>query len=360
MKNFLRNINYILFRILGVTAIIFILSSCASNKIETKGLTALPPPVYGNVQKTKGEQNNSSDTFSYQKDDFRTSDNFQNKAVTVEAKGIGQSEEKALNDALVKAQSKVNGAFLSSVSKLEKETNTVSSGIEKKYSSNKNFKKILNSSTSGFVDNYEIIKPWNRETRQIKIRANITKGEINSLSAMDVIKTRLGFPKFAILIKDENNPNKMDFAAMSSIMHKFRKHGFEFIPNTESAFFLNRLAKIPASILSYEIYKKTGARYIIIGNIRINSPKPTTTGVIVEASMTVEIIDGMKNDVLATFTDSQVGTGISKATAGKSAVKKLLDIAFDKNDIGNEIYNEWAKKLNRFKGLFEEELKNSN
>jgi len=316
--NFRKSITY------TVAALTIAASSGCSIIGGTKGITPLPAPDYA--------------------DDIKSSINNVpvGSTVVVTAQGEGTNQQKAIDNAVENA---VRQAVANLVSALNSYTgnNSIDAAMKKQLT-----EQIVLSSND-LVKKFSVTTPWSDNSNSVNLKTEIsTMTLMKNKIVQDLLKSKLGYPKFAILLKDNTGHPKLNLAAHSLISQRFSKYGFEFIPGTITASYMSQVGKVPTTQLADTIYQKTGAKYLIIGNLTKTEVAKTNEGKSVQLTLDAEVIDGREKKLLTSVSESQTGTGHSAFTAEKSGLKKVLDVAFQKNKIEQDIYNIWLGSLARF------------
>lgn len=306
-----------------------ILGLTGCNSINTQGISALPAP----------EVTTATDN---------TIDITGEKTHAVTARGVGNSAQLAMKNAVESALKDVVSTLVSALNEY-----TGDKAIDDAVMSELT-EAIIQSSMTLLRDS-TITSPWTANNKTVDIQAKVsTSALLKNEIVQDLLKRKLEFPKFAILIKNDSGPAKIDLSAFNSISQRFSKYGFEFIPGTISASYVNLIGKVATIEVAETVYHETGAQYLLIGNLKKSTMSKTNEGQAVAIDLEVEVIDGLNRKLLTSISESQVGTGHSIFSAEKSGLKKVLDLAFGKNKIDQDIYNIWLDSLSRFEKKFEE------
>jgi len=298
----------------------------------TKGITPLPAPNYS-TEVTKGAKTVS-----------------QAATVTVSTRGQGLNQKQAVDNAVDNAVKEVVSTLVSALNKY-----TGDSSIDNAMKTMLTEQVVL--SSQKLVTKHSITTPWSESDQSVNVKTEVsTSALLKNKIILDLLKSKLEYPKFAILVKNNAGQAKMNLAAHNMISQRFSKHGFEFVPGTISASYMNMVGKVATTELADTIYNKTGAQYVIIGNLNKSVPAKTNAGESVQVDLDVEVIDGRNRTLLTSISESQTGTGHSAMSAEKSGLKKVLDRAFLKNNIEQDIYNVWLDSLSRFEKTLNDEF----
>ena len=313
------------------TALLVLLTGC--NTLNgTKGITPLQAPQQIDTNKQSGPEQTVEST---------------RKVVT---RGIGNSQHYAVQNAVNNALESVVATLVSALNKY-----TGDSSIDEEMKDELTKQVLL--STSDLTKKVTIITPWSESSKSVVVETVVsTSALLRNNIIRDLLKQKLGFPKFAVLVKGGTKTAKSDLAATDMIIQRFSKYGFEFVPGTITASYIGLVGKVETTGLAKTIYTKTGARYVIIGKLNNGIITRSNNGVSTIVSLTVEVIDGKNKALLTSISESQTGTGHSEFSAKQSGLKKVLDIAFSKNKVECDIYNIWLDSLSRFEKKFEDEF----
>jgi len=314
-------------------SLLVVLTGCKTlTKVKTDGIEPIPGPIKSAQTSDSGKKEEES----------------KDKVHLVEVTAGGRNQNYALQNALNQAKMQVISSLLAALAEHtgdEAEDAAIQAELAKD---------IANTSPK-LVRTFQIKKPWTQDDKQIALEVPVsTSALMENKIVQDLLKRKLGFPKFAILIKNSSGPVRVDLSAFSTISQRFSKYGFNFVPGTVTASYIKQVGQVKTTELAETVYKESGARYMIIGNLTKGELTKTNEGKAVQVALNVEIIDGLNQQLLGSISEVQTGTGNSKMTAEKKGLKKILDIAFGKNKVDQKIYDVWLDSLSRFEKKFED------
>lgn len=102
--------------------------------------------------------------------------------VNVEAKGVGNSPQEAVNAAVVEAVGRVNGKSVAATNAINKITKTASDGKNKSFQSSTAMQRQYNEATNGVVDSYRVLSETQNERGQyvVMVDARIAKLKLSA------------------------------------------------------------------------------------------------------------------------------------------------------------------------------------
>lgn len=305
----------------------------ACNTISTKGIKPIPGPDSFNKKIEKVNKNTKAD-----------------KIRTIKIGASGETAAQAVQNALKQAENKFISTLILALYEYTGDK-AVDSAIVSELTTQ------VSQSTNHLISGHETIKSWTKNNKTVRLSVNglpfrLMENEI----IQDLLKRKLGFPKFAILIKNKKRSLKADLSAFNLISQRFSKYGFDFVPNTILADYIKMIGKMKTTQLAEKIYIETGAKYLIIGNLTKGEIIKTNEAQTIQISLDIEIINTKKQQILASISEVQTGTGYSRITTEKSGLKKVLDLAFDKNKIEQQIYERWLDSLAHFEQTLDEKF----
>lgn len=206
-----------------------------------------------------------------------------------------------------------------------------------------------------FLKKSDIASQWNTGTVS---PSQLGQALLDHPTVVGLMKRVLGYPKCAIVVRDENS-SRADLVAFTTLSNRFRTEGIECIPSTESAFYVKNIGHVRTSELARRVLRETGAQYLFIGTLTKGAPVSVNKGFTSNVTLAAECIDGVNNTVVFSISETQAGSGFAKAVAEKSGTQKVVDKLLDEQNITQKINRSWFEKIVRLKAQVSQKLNSS-